>query len=43
MALYVAHYNFCRWHGAIKGTPAMRAGLTGHPWTVAELLEQAGV
>jgi IS1 family transposase len=41
-ALYVAHYNFCRWHGSLKKTPAMAAGLTGHPWTVEELLAEAG-
>jgi IS1 family transposase len=43
VALYVAHYNFCRWHGTLRRTPAMRAGLTGHPWTVAELMDEAGV
>lgn len=43
VALYIAHYNFCRVHGALKRTPAMRAGLTGHPWTVEELLDAAGV
>jgi IS1 family transposase len=42
-ALYVAHYNFCRWHGSLKKTPAMAAGITGHPWTVEELLAEAGV
>jgi hypothetical protein len=24
-ATYVAHYNFCRWHGSLKMTPAMAA------------------
>ena len=41
-ALYVAHYNFCRWHGTLKMTPAMAAKLTGHPWTMEELLSEAG-
>ncbi len=38
-ALYVAHYNFCRPHGSLPGTPAMAARLTGHSWTMQELLE----
>ena len=42
-SLYVAHYNFCRWHGTLNKTPAMAAGLTGHPWTMEELLTTAGV
>ncbi|MFL5342127.1 MAG: transposase [Gemmataceae bacterium] len=41
-ALYIAHYNFCRWHGTLKMTPAMAAKLTGHPWTMEELLTEAG-
>ena len=41
VALYVAHYNFCRMHGGLPGTPAMAARLTGHPWTMEELLEAA--
>jgi IS1 family transposase len=43
VSLYVAHYNFCRIHGAHRRTPAMRAGLTGHPWTLDELLMEAGI
>jgi hypothetical protein len=42
-ALYIAHYNFCRWHGTLNKTPAMAAGLTGHPWTMEELLSEAGM
>lgn len=41
--LYVAHYNYCRWHGTLDRTPAMAAGLTGHPWTLEELLSEAGM
>jgi IS1 family transposase len=41
IVLYVAHYNFCRVHGSLPGTPAMAARLTGHPWTMEELLEEA--
>jgi IS1 family transposase len=43
IALYIAHYNFSRLHGTLRGTPAMRAGIAGHPWTMVELLENAGV
>jgi IS1 family transposase len=43
VALYVAHYNYCRLHGSLRGTPAMRAGIAGHPWTLEELLTNAGV
>ena len=41
--LYVAHYNFCRRHGALGRTPAMAAGLTSHRWPLSELLRAAGV
>jgi hypothetical protein len=52
-ALYFGYYNFCRPHTTLtestatgvgpmtKTTPAMAAGLTGHVWPVAELLEKA--
>jgi IS1 family transposase len=42
-ALYLAHYNFCRPHSSLLGTPAMAARLTGHLWTLEELLIAAGV
>jgi hypothetical protein len=29
--------------GSFKKTPAMAAGLAGHPWSMEELLEAAGV
>ncbi len=39
VVLQVAYQNFCRVHHALKGlTPAMAQGITGHAWTVAELL-----
>lgn len=38
LALHFAYYNFCRIHGSIRVTPAMEAGITGHVWTLAELL-----
>lgn len=39
VALFVAHFNFCRVHSSIKATPAMAAGLADHVWTVEELLK----
>src|SRR5438128_4637038 len=38
MAVYFAWYNFCRIHSSIRCTPAMESGLTGHVWTVRDLL-----
>jgi IS1 family transposase len=38
LALYFAYYNFCRIHSSIRCTPAMESGLTGHIWTIRELL-----
>ena len=40
VSLYLAYYNFCWLHSSLNGTPAMAAGIAGHPWTLAELLEQ---
>jgi IS1 family transposase len=41
VALYVAHYNFCRVHEALRVTPAMQLGITDHIWTLHELLDAA--
>ncbi len=38
LALYFAYYNFCRIHSSIRCTPAMESGLTGHVWTITDLL-----
>jgi len=38
VALYFMHYNFCRVHKTLRVTPAMEAGLTGHVWTLEELI-----
>ena len=40
-ALYVAHYNVCRWHGSFKKTPTLAAQIIGHLWTLEELLTEA--
>lgn len=39
VALYVAHYNFCRVHETLRTTPAIALGLTDHPWSIGELIE----
>ena len=47
VALYVAHYNFCRPHETLtpdarhQTTPAMALGLTDHVWSVGELIDAA--
>lgn len=38
LALHFAYYNFCRIHKALRCTPAMEAGLTGHIWELKDLL-----
>jgi hypothetical protein len=40
-ALFFAYYNLVKIHGAIRMTPAMKAGLTRKPWTMADLLKAA--
>lgn len=39
--LFIAHYNLCRVHEALRVTPAMQLGVTDHIWTVSELVEAA--
>jgi len=41
VALYVAHYNLCRVHEALRITPAMQLGVTDHVWTISELVEKS--
>src|SRR3954467_9911320 len=48
LALGFAYYNFCRPHqtltkqaDGVKTTPAMKAGLEDHVWTLAELVERS--
>jgi transposase-like protein/IS1 family transposase len=38
MSLYFCWYNFCRIHSSIRCTPAMEAEITGHVWTLRDLL-----
>jgi len=38
LALYFAHYNFCRVHQTLRVTPAIEAGISDHIWEIKELL-----
>ena len=38
VALYVAHYNLCRVHEALKATPAKALGLAERTWAIGELI-----
>jgi IS1 family transposase len=41
VALYVAHYNFCRKHEALLTAPAVALGVADHIWTIGELIGAA--
>src|SRR6266446_360159 len=41
VALYVAHYNFCRVHETLETTPAIALGITDHVWSIGELIAAA--
>ncbi len=38
IALHFMHYNFCRVHQTLRSTPAMKAGVTDHLWTLEEMV-----
>jgi len=40
VALFVAHFNYCRVHSTIKQTPAQAAHLTAEAWTVERLIAE---
>jgi IS1 family transposase len=41
VALYVAHYNLCRTHEALRTTPAKALGVADKAWTIAQLVDAA--
>lgn len=41
VALYVAHYNLCRTHEALKMTPAKALGVVDRTWAIGELIDAA--
>ena len=41
VALYVAHYNLCRVHAALRTTPAKAIGVADRTWSIAMLVDAA--
>jgi IS1 family transposase len=41
VALYVAHYNLCRVHEALKTTPAKALGVVDRAWAIGDLIDAA--
>ena len=41
IAIHFMYYNFVRIHGSLRMTPAMKAGITSHLWSVQELVQLA--
>lgn len=39
VSLYVAHYNLCRVHEALKTTPAFALGVADRVWTIGDLID----
>jgi hypothetical protein len=39
ISLYVAHYNLCRVHEALRTTPAVAQGVPDRVWTIGDLLD----
>ena len=42
VALYYTFYNFCRVHQTLKTTPAVKAGIADHVWSVDEIVALLG-
>ena len=40
LGLYFAHWNWVQYHGTLKTTPAVAAGVANHQWNVRELIER---
>jgi transposase-like protein/IS1 family transposase len=41
IALFIAYYNFVKFHKSVRMPPAMAAGIIGKPWSMADLLREA--
>lgn len=39
ISLHFMHYNFARVHQTLRCTPAMRAGVTDHKWSIEEIVD----
>jgi hypothetical protein len=38
ITIYCMHYNFCRIHQTLRVTPAMKAGIADHVWSLEEII-----
>ncbi len=38
ISLHFMHYNFARVHQTLRITPAMAAGVSGHVWSIEEIV-----
>jgi hypothetical protein len=38
VSLHFMRYNYCRVHQTLGTTPAVKAGLADHPWSLVELI-----
>jgi len=41
VGLFYSYYNFVKLNSAIRMTPALKAGVTNHLWTLGELMDEA--
>jgi IS1 family transposase len=41
IGLFVAYYNFVKFHKSVRMPPAMAAGIISKPWSLADLLREA--
>lgn len=41
VGLFFGYYNFVKRHGAVRMTPALKAGVTNHLWSLGELMDEA--
>ena len=39
VSLHFMHYNFCRVHQTLKTSPAVKAGVADHVWTITEIAQ----
>jgi len=42
VSLHYMHYNFYRIHQTLRVTPAMKAGVSDHVWSLDELINLLG-
>jgi hypothetical protein len=41
VSLYVAFYNLCRTHEALRATPAVALGISDRVWSIGDLIDAA--